>query len=325
MSAQALSIPQEFPSNLRRFDIRRDLNAVADLVELCFANSLDADGRLYIQQMRDAARSGPLLDLAASSGRTDLPLNGFVWQEGERVVGNLSLIAQRHAGQRLYLIANVSVHPEHRRRGIAEALTQAALQDLVARGRPKTWLQVDADNPAAVELYRKIGFRERMQRTSWRLLWQPSPNLPETHARPRARKTQDWARQQEWLDANYPADLRWQLPLEPVALQPGLRGSLERALSARQIEQWSAVQNGRLLGVLSWQSSAMEADHLWLAAPPKSEAAALPALVAEAAQRLYSYRPLSLNYPAGRAVEALEQCGFRAVRTLIWMDYPWKE
>jgi hypothetical protein len=37
-------------SHLRAFDVRHDLDAVADLVEVCFADTLDADGRRYIQQ-----------------------------------------------------------------------------------------------------------------------------------------------------------------------------------------------------------------------------------------------------------------------------------
>lgn len=50
MSARALGLHAELKSNLRSFDMRRDLLAVADLVELCFKDSLDADGRMYIRQ-----------------------------------------------------------------------------------------------------------------------------------------------------------------------------------------------------------------------------------------------------------------------------------
>lgn len=51
-----ISETQPIHPHIRRFDIRRDLNMVADLVELCFADSLDADGRRYIRQMRSTAR-----------------------------------------------------------------------------------------------------------------------------------------------------------------------------------------------------------------------------------------------------------------------------
>lgn len=319
MSAQAIGIQRELPANLRPFDIRRDLSAVADLVELCFAASLDADGRLYIRQMRQAARSGPVLDL---SYRGDLPFGGFVWQEDGKVVGNLSLLPHQNDGQRLFLIANVAVHPDHRRRGIARALTQAALAEIERRGPRQTWLQVDQANPAAVKLYQQMGFVEKMRRTSWRL--RPRPDLNQTSGANVVRKVSrnDWPTQRKWLDATYPRDVRWHLPLEPQLLQPGWRGALERALSSRQVEQWSAVKNRKLLGVLSWQSSTLESDRLWLASDPKREEEAIAALVSHAANWLSPDRTLALNYPSGRAAEALQTVGFRAARTLIWMEYP---
>ncbi|MEX1071560.1 MAG: GNAT family N-acetyltransferase [Anaerolineales bacterium] len=324
MSAQAISIQRELPANLRPFDIRRDLSTVADLVELCFANSLDADGRLYIRQMRQAARSGPLLDLAATGSRADLPLGGFVWQEDGRVVGNLSLLPHQYGSQRLFLIANVAVHPDHRRRGIARALTQAALADVERRGPRDTWLQVDQDNPAAVKLYAEMGFVEKMRRTSWRM--HPQPDLsPQRISTVKVLKTHraDWSAQRKWLDATYPTNLRWHLPLEPQLLQPGWRGALERALSSRQVEQWSAIKNRKLLGVLSWQSSTLESDRLWLAVDAKREEEAIVALMRQAHNSLRPERNLALNFPSGRASKALLNAGFNAARTLIWMEYPW--
>jgi ribosomal protein S18 acetylase RimI-like enzyme len=325
MTAQALSMTQPLPRNLRPFDIRRDLLAVADLVELCFAESLDADGRLYIKQMRQAARSGPLLDLAAGGGsRIDLPMGGFVWQEEDRVVGNLSLIPHRRDGERLYLIANVAVLPEHRKRGIARALTQAALEEIEDRGQKETWLQVDEDNAAAVGLYRSMGFRERMRRTSWRLqpqrelLVQTGPRLTL-----RQRKPADWRAQKTWLQSNYPPEVHWQLPLDLNLLQPGLKGGLQRLLSERQVLQWGVESDKGLMGVLSWQSSSLEADRLWLAAEEQKEDEAIPLLASHMHAVLRPGRPLALNYPAGRAQRAFAKAGFQAVRTLIWMDYPW--
>ncbi len=324
MSTQALTLPKSFPVNLRPFDIRRDLSAVADLVELCFADSLDADGRLYIRQMRQAARGGPLMELAAAgSRRVDLPMSGYVWIQDEHLVGNLSLVPHRHRGRWLYLIANVAVHPDYRRHGIALALTQAALQEVQERGRHETWLQVDEDNAAAVDLYLQMGFTERMRRTSWRAHMQSVPDLMQGKISIEPPRVEDWSTQQAWLEVNFPPEMRWQLPLDVKLLRPGWRGTLERAFSERQIHQWAAFQNEQLLGVLSWQSSVLEADRLWLAATAEDEDEAIPALMSKAYAELFAARPLALNYPAGRAVNALQAAGFHAVRTLIWMDYPW--
>jgi hypothetical protein len=50
-------------SGLRPFDVRRDLNQVADLVEQCFADTLDPDGQHYLGQMRAAAGNPAYLRL----------------------------------------------------------------------------------------------------------------------------------------------------------------------------------------------------------------------------------------------------------------------
>src|SRR3990172_10649627 len=325
MSAQALTLPKPKASQLRPFDMRRDLLQVADLVELCFAESLDADGRLYIRQMRQAAASAPALALASTSNaRGDLPLGGFVWQEAGAVVGNLSLIPHHYGRRRLYLIANVAVHPDHRRRGIARHLTQAALQEVQRRGQRGLWLQADEQNLAAVRLYHGMGFAERMRRTSWRTRPQPGQaGDPANGVIVRDRRPSDWLAQQRWLKITYPEDVTWQLPLDLKLLQPGWRGALERAFSERHVAQWSAERNGDLLGVLSWQSSSLETDRLWLAAHAGHEDEAIQQLMAVALPELQAGRSLALNYPGGRAADALQAIGFQAARTLIWMSYPW--
>ena len=323
MSAQAISLPRLQPKNLRPFDIRKDLVPVADLVELCFADSLDADGRLYIRQMRQAAQHGPWLEIG---GSRDIPLGGFVWQEDQRVVGNLSLIPHTYANQRRYLIANVAVHPDHRRRGIARALTQAALEDIERRGLPETWLQVDESNPAAVNLYSSMGFHEKVRRTSWRTRPQRELSVSsKSEINLRRRYPSDWDRQKSWLQSNYPAEVRWQLPLDLHLLQPGLKGGLQRLFSDRQVLQWSVESEQGIIGVLSWQSSALENDRLWLASEPSMEEDAIPVLAQHLHAVLPARRPLALNYPAGRAQKALSNSGFQAARTLIWMDYSWEE
>lgn len=315
MSAHAFSLTQTTPANLRPFDIRRDLLAVADLVELCFANSLDEDGRIYIQQMRQAARGG-------GWGAQDA-LRGMVWVEHGYVVGNLSLITHYHAAGRLNLIANVAVHPDYRRRGIAAQLTMAALDDIRRRGVQDTWLQVEQGNLTAVNLYRRLGFVERMRRTSWRT--RPDALRPPAGdaVRVRALQKRDWPLQKRWLDASYPLESRWHLPLNTSLLRPGLLGSLQRSLGVRRVRQWSAESDEELLGVLTWQTSSLEADRLWLAAPPEREHESIPALLDFAHHNFSRARKLALNYPAGRAEAALQQAGFIARRTLIWMQFPW--
>ncbi|MCW5874634.1 MAG: GNAT family N-acetyltransferase [Anaerolineales bacterium] len=320
MSAHAVHLPAYTrPANLRPFDVRRDLLAVADLVELCFAPTLDSDGRQYILQMRQAARAGRWLP--AQPAGLDAPLMGMVWIEDGVLVGNLSLIPQYRGGKTRYLIANVAVHPKYQGRGIARQLTLAALQDVRNRGRHETWLQVEHKNSIAVNLYSHIGFTEQMRRTSWRAR---PPEAATRHVGVRQRHKVDWEQQVAWLDAIYPEAMRWQLPLHMSTLEPGLKGGLQRIFGQQRTLQWAAEQGGDLQAVLTWQSSSLGADRLWLAADPNDAQLPMASLLAAASRELDPDRMLALNYPAGHATEALQAAGFTDLRTLIWMRFPWE-
>ena len=80
-------------SHLRPFDVGKDLNAVANLVETCFADTLDEDGRRYVNQMHNAARNSRYLRWAmAVADNVPMPFSGYVWEENGYLAGNLSLI-----------------------------------------------------------------------------------------------------------------------------------------------------------------------------------------------------------------------------------------
>lgn len=53
---------------------------------------------------------------------------------------------------------NVAVHPDHRRKGVAEALILALSADLKAAGNQCLTLEVRASNAPAIALYEKLGF-----------------------------------------------------------------------------------------------------------------------------------------------------------------------
>lgn len=323
MSAQALAVGNAPPPNLRPFDLSRDLLAVADLVELCFKESLDADGRLYIRQMRQAARSGRLLNLAAAaSGGMDTPPGGFVWIEADNLVGNLSLIPVHAQGFTRYLIANVAVHPEFRRKGIARALTQAAIARAERSRAREIWLQVDEYNQAAQTLYTNMGFAKQAHRATWQAKPQSGRVMPDRRQiGVRVQQKADWEQHRLWLDDLYPQQIRWNLPMAIKQFQPGWRGSFQRFLGERRSRQWAAHRGDELLAILTWQSSSSHSDHLWLATNAANEAEALPVLLTHVHLSLRADRNLVLNYPAGRGNSLFEEAGFSHLRSLIWMQH----
>lgn len=315
---------------MRSFDPRRDLGRVADLVEMCFAATLDQDGKRYLQQMRSAAGNPAYLRWAgATAERARMPLTGYVWEEDDQIIGNLTLIPYYSLGKRYYLIANVAVHPNHRRRGIALQLTHQALQHAFHRGAQAVWLHVRAENQGALALYQGVGFTETARRTTWH--WERyksvSDSLPQKEYRSKeplivlgARRTSDWVQQRSWLRQNYPTEISWHLSLRMTAMQPGLWGFLYRTLSNYNLRHWTARVDGRLAGVLSWQASYTYADNLWLAARPGVDSEVIKELLMYACEQLSGRRPLALDYPADLEKEALQKAGFNPHQTLIWMS-----
>ena len=55
-------------------------------------------------------------------------------------------------------VMNVAVHPDHRRKGIAEALIEKLVAELKARGSYALMLEVRDSNIPAISLYEKLGF-----------------------------------------------------------------------------------------------------------------------------------------------------------------------
>jgi len=154
--------------NLRPLSIFRDLPAVADLIEMCFSNTMDTEGKRYLQDLRRAGNNNAFLKWANRTAETTaLPLTGYVWEENGRIVGNASLVPFRHRKQRIYLVANIAVHTDFRRRGIARALTEQAMKHAHEKKADAIWLHVRDDNLGAVDLYTRLGFAERARRTTW--------------------------------------------------------------------------------------------------------------------------------------------------------------
>ena len=83
--------------------------------------------------------------------------------EGETVAG--------YVGSQTVLdetdMMNIAVHPDFRRRGIAQALVESLVKQLRQRGSRCLTLEVRASNSPAIALYEKLGFQKIGRRKNY--------------------------------------------------------------------------------------------------------------------------------------------------------------
>jgi len=331
---------EEHP-HARSLNVLRDLPHVADLIELCFNNTMDGDGQRYLSDMRRASRDDGFLRWANHMAEsTSLPLTGYVWEENGKIIGNASLIPFRDRGKRIYLVANIATHPDHRRRGIARLLTQRVVEHARKKNAAEIWLHVRDDNPGAVQLYADLGFREIARRTTWQASPDSRLDLPDLPIQITERHPRFWIQQQDWLRRLYPSALNWYSPLNLSALQPGLLNWLYWLFMDFDLRQWAAVHGETLLAILTWMPRGRDSESIYLATAARPEApqaaspdqrhalempypglhtTAVTQLLFHVRRTLANHAPLTLELPAGEMTEAIAAAGFKLRRTLIWM------
>lgn len=74
-------------------------------------------------------------------------IQGYVWDENSKSVG--SIMVQQRGSSNSWVIGNVGVLPEYRRRGIARALIEASLERISNLGGKVAILSVIDGNVAA--------------------------------------------------------------------------------------------------------------------------------------------------------------------------------
>lgn len=116
---------------------------IADLEKICF--------------------SDPWSENSIASELENKLAHWLVAQEGEMVAGYIG--SQTVLGETDMM--NVAVHPDFRRRGIAEALVKRLVEDLKAMESHCLTLEVRATNAPAIALYEKLGFSQIGRRKNY--------------------------------------------------------------------------------------------------------------------------------------------------------------
>jgi len=316
-AAALLGVQQAVRSGLRPVNPRSDMAQVADLIGLAFGGELDAGGLQMIREMRAFGQAGWI---GYQLSRLMLPPaarpHGYVWIEQRRIVGNASLLPVEGHPQR-WVLANVAVHPDWRRRGIGRMLVQASLAEAARLGARQLILQVAQAKREVQRLYAALGFST----TSSRTLWTRAARLPAAQESPPAelqlRSPAEWEEQWAFLRRLYPEGLLWPFPPEDDLFRPSELGTF---LGAGRVRHWLWRESGEIVASLTAQARAASQEwRLILGCAPAMRGKLEPAILAHALAQLPSDLPTTMEYPNGPADTELEALGFRRGRALTWM------
>lgn len=228
---------------LRPVDLKTDLAPLADLIELSFASTMDDSGRAAIREMRTMSHLGIALSWLGRLNDLALGISmGYVWLEDDQLVGNVSIYPANypHDAGNTWIIANVAVHPNYQRRGIATHLMHAALNALREKGAHQAILQVDYDNASAIALYLKLGFIQERAFCTWErhsmtaLPAQKAPDMFITR-----RRAAEWQHEYQLAQRSraQPGGIGWLKPLHPTFFRQSWWKQLLGTLTMNSLER----------------------------------------------------------------------------------------
>ena len=313
-------------------NLRTDLPALADLIEIAFADTMDSSGRAAVRELRTLGRGSPALGLLLGVNELVAGISlGYVWVADGKLVGNVSIYPADIPARlgKTWIIANVATHPDYRGRGIARQLMMASMETIRARGH-RAILQVDYMNELAQGLYERLGFVHERAWTHWRrssALRVPPP-LATTY-RINRRRDEEWRAEYALASQVRPAangGVGWQRPLHEGLFRPSWLKALNNMLSFRSLERLVIrSQDERELSASLWVEGAFASSTTQLTLMVAPEYAGLydEALLNSAVRRFGARSPLSIEHPADDDLirPLLLRYGFHPQRTHVHMRW----
>ena len=253
----SIALPSSlFPSKVRSqfvgvraINFRKDVPQIMKLLRIAFH-----DGAVEKRQVSNSFDLPPFWMWKADP-TTNRLRNGLVWEDNGRLVGNLTII--RYPASERFLVVNVAVHPEWRRRGIAHKLMLAAMNLAKAEGQTAVLLQVDKSNEGAQALYQHMKFETIGHMATWQVdgsSLRRSPLALQDKSPSYVRRLHP----REWQDAfaldrtHLPAEMDWPEPMPSDLYKTGLGQRFISFINGRSFESWAvAAKSGELVGVTS--------------------------------------------------------------------------
>jgi ribosomal protein S18 acetylase RimI-like enzyme len=311
------------PGGARPINLNRDIPQVLRLLELVFGRVLGPDGqRLFSGSLNSDRQPAFLWRFSPVMNKLAM---GYVWEEDDQIIGNVTVLNTKSVGR--YLVVNVAVHPDYRRRGIAQELMKTVIKMTRKRQGRKILLQVVKDNNAAINLYRSLDFITLGNVTTWRChvsRLRELSTLTEDSRRLHVREL----RRQEWqaaheldLSAQHP-DLNWPESLPADRYRGGVRRWVDRFFNGRQTEHWVTTHQEKLVGLVSIRSEWSRPHQVALRVHPEWHGQLERPLVAKAIRRLQQMprRSVRIEHPEDPLIsELLREANMQAERTLTHM------
>lgn len=318
MTAAVLSRRKD-AKGLRLINPRRDMRAIADLIESAFPLDFDPAGRRMVREMRAYGRAGVI---GYWLGRIFLPPAafplGYVWEQDGAVVGSASLLRVDGFPDR-WVLANVAVKAEYRRKGIARELTTASVDLAKQRKAKELFLQVDSSNQGPQILYASMGFHPLVTRCNWVRSANRSLPVDVQVGLARERREQEWKSQLSLAERLHPEGLVWPYPLTSTLYR---HRWMQQIFNMPMNMHWVWVEGDQLMGSLSARSRVdnRKLRFILVVDPDMRGIIERPLLTKGLSSLADTQREILLDYPVGLADQDLETLGFTARRTLTWMS-----
>jgi len=332
MAVLASQLKQEY-FGLRPMNPMKDLGAVADLIEEAFAADLDQSGQSALRELRWLCHLKPLLWWMAYTNpdHTDF-LSGFVWEEKRRVVGNIT-INRSSAGSRRWLISNVAVSANYRRRGIARGLMNAALDLAKEHNGTLVSLQVRADNQPALRLYRDLNFKEisgtaYLTASTVPKIQQILPLPNSVLLRARNYNLSDTRSAYELATASTPLAVQKEWPIRQSHFRLNTNETFTNSLTwlwgGAPVARWVVEDGHRFVATVNVLPGGWRNPHqIDLTVHPDWRGELEKPLISRALNYLSQWptQSLSIRHPAyhSEAVQAYVTLGLRQTQMLLWM------
>ncbi len=303
----------------RPINLNTDIPQIVRLLETVFGATLDDEGRWIFSGM-DSQKPAFLWRLNPSASRLSL---GFVWEEDGRIVGNATVLKSRTNGR--YLVVNVAVDPDYRRRGIAHHLMEYVAQMVEGRGGRQILLQVVSDNQAALRLYQSLHYRTIGSMTTW---YTPVSHIRELAAEPgiaiRKLRADEWQTAYEFDKLSLHPDLNWPDLPRPDVYKNTMWNRVWNFFNGRQNETWIAVnEQNEMIGLVNilseWSRTHLAAIRIhpdWRGQLERP----LTAVLTHHLRRM-PRRNVRIDHPDDDELtnQRLSEAGFRPRRTLTHM------